>query len=149
MKNYLKDPYVRTAIGILILAIALVLFSALSAQAQTNAKGNVIANELYEVYIQDHNAMGCEVWNRYEIWEYYQNYWARVDDGFTLEAVWISQCSRDTLATLTIHGTPEKQKIRLDITLDGSDYEWGKRIPAVPKKEVAQKQVYNTESTEK
>ena len=105
----------------ILLALICTVFC-LTANAQLKAKGNVYAAEMYEVYIKDYNPAGCAVWNRFELWEYYKNFWARVENGHTLEAVWISQCTRDTLATLTIHGNEHKKRVAQDITLDGSQY---------------------------
>lgn len=126
MKTTKTDPFLRTAIGIIIMAIALILFASLSLSAQMVAKGKVHSDSKYEVYIQDFNRSNQPVWVRWEPWEWYQNYHIKVDKYDRITAVWIDACTRDTLAVAHFNGALKKRKYKKLITLDGSTYEVGK-----------------------
>lgn len=121
-----RDPYLRTAIGIIIMTIALIIFATLSANAQTIAKGDVYSDADYEVYIQDYNRSDTRVWVRWELWEYYENYNIKVDKYDRITAVWVDSCTRDTLARAHFNGELSRYKYKEPLYLDGSTYEIGK-----------------------
>ncbi len=96
------------------------------ATAQTKASGKVIADEPYEVWINDHYKDGSEFWIRWEMWEYYQDYMITAKEGQEIKSAWISQCTGDTLAKAVFYGSDSRFVVSDTIYLDGSVYTFGK-----------------------
>lgn len=82
-------------------------------------KGKVIANEPYEVWIQETNRDDSLYWVRWEPWEYYSDYSIRVEKGDTRHVIWIGQCSGDTIGEAYFEGKGRSCKT---IYLDGTIY---------------------------
>lgn len=112
--------------AIKILVVGLMAMQSHSAFAQTFAKGNVQANEPYEVHIMDIDKAGNDRWVRWELWEYYGEYRVNVAKGDTIKAVWVSVCTGDTLARAQFIGGNSRYKHIQDIALDGSTFVIGK-----------------------
>lgn len=127
MKNQKQqiEPYVRTALIIMALAAAMVLFAVLSLQAQTIAGGDVLTDEPYEVYVTAIDQQGNEQWVRWQPWEDLEFYNIRVEKNEVVQAMWISVCTGDTLGHAYFYGAPKRQKLYGHIVLNGGEFHIG------------------------
>lgn len=110
----------RIIIGILILTAL-----ATTAQGQTIAKGEILSNEPYKVLIEHINRDNKKELIHWEVWEYMDAFEVKADDFMRIKVLFLSRCSGDTLATAYFNGGLSREKIKKDIILDGSIYEFG------------------------
>ena len=109
-----------------VLIIAALIMAATAATAQSKYRGKVITNEPYEVYIVHIPKEGKPYWVRWELWEFYEEYRVVVEPFNRIEAVWVSQCTRDTIARAFFNGERSGSKQEQDIYFQNDTlYEFG------------------------
>lgn len=109
----------------LILIAALLLIAA-ALCAQSHYQGNVTAQEPYEVHILNIPKNGIPEFIRWELWEYYEEYRITVQPLDRVEALWISQCTGDTIARAFFNGERKRIRLKSDISiLPGDVLEFG------------------------
>lgn len=109
---------------ITLIGLALIAAGALS--AQSHYQGKVTAAEPYEVYILHLPKEGDAYWIRWDIWEYYEEYRITVQPFDRIEAIWVSQCSRDTIARAYFNGERKRNRQKADIAIQpGDTFEMG------------------------
>jgi len=104
---------------------AVILCAALSATAQTKAKGKIESSEPYYVHILHFGKDNVGEWIRWEPWEWYGEYDVKVEAGNRIRAMFISQCTGEVIARVEFSAGYNKEKIRKNIVLDGGSYEIG------------------------
>lgn len=109
----------------IIIASAVLIGLATEAQGQTIAKGQILSNEPYKVLIEHINRDNQKELIHWEIWEYIDEFEVKADEFMRIKVLFLSRCSGDTLATAYFNGGLSRQKIKEDIILDGSVYEFG------------------------
>ena len=110
------------------LLIAAVLIGCKPNLGRTIAQGDVMfpgKPEPYTVKIKDYDKKGTPRWIEWQPWELQNMYDVKVLTNDRIEAVWISKCDGDTLASATIYGDYGRKRIEQDILLDGSHYVLG------------------------
>ena len=104
---------------------AVILCAALSATAQTKAKGKIESSEPYKVLIEHINRDNQKEMIHWEVWEYIDEYEVKAKEFMRIKVIFLSRCTGDTLATAYFNGGLSREKIKQNIILDGSTYELG------------------------
>ena len=117
----------KTLLTIFRIIVGALILTALAtqAQSQTIAKGQILSNEPYKVMIEHINRDNQKELIHWEVWEYYDEFEVKADEFMRIKVIFLSRCSGDTLATAYFNGGLSRQKIKDDIILDGSVYEFG------------------------
>jgi hypothetical protein len=126
----LKLEMVSKCIAMLVI---LATFAACAARpiSTSVAKGDIkFPNEQsakpYKVLIKDYNRKtGDAEWIQWDPWAINESYLLNVKTNDRVDALFIALCGGDTLAKLTVRGGYSREKIKRDILLDGSTYEFG------------------------
>jgi hypothetical protein len=129
-ESRLKLEMVSKCIAMLVI---LATFAACAARpiSTSVAKGDIkFPNEQsakpYKVLIKDYNRKtGDAEWIQWDPWAINESYLLNVKTNDRVDALFIALCGGDTLAKLTVRGGYSREKIKRDILLDGSTYEFG------------------------
>lgn len=104
--------------NVILIAFAIMLSASLD--AQTTWTGNIESSEEYTCYIKEHSSTGIVKWIKWNAWSNYGNYKLTIEQGDSIEAIFVQFPSRDE--TQIIFYPVKEKKVTADIRLNGKSY---------------------------